>query len=418
MSDEERARLERERIRRVINATGIVLHTGLGRAVLPRAAAEALVALEFPCNMQIDLQTGERGKRNYTSERLLAQLTGAQAAMIVNNNAAATLLILRALCRGRDVIVSRGQLIEIGGAYRLPDCITESGARIVAVGTTNATYAEDYERAITPETGALLRVNPSNYRVRGHTHSVSIGELAAMKKAHDLVVIDDLGCGALIDMQQFGLPAEPTVRASIEAGADLVCFSGDKLVGGPQAGIIAGRADLIARLKRHPLTRMLRVCKLTDAALEHTLRLFADPATLCERNPTLRMIAASPQALRERAAALAAEIGKEAALLCVEVKAAQSAVGGGSMPEARLPTSVVALRCRECSARQLSALLRRHEPPLVARICEDEVWIDLRTILEGEEPLVRRAVLWAEARVRAGELADTGRREDGAADIG
>jgi L-seryl-tRNA(Ser) seleniumtransferase len=263
-----------QRPRRVINGTGIVLHTGLGRAVLPQCAVDALGELNGCCNLQIDLDSGQRGKRNYATERLLCKLTGAEAAVVVNNNAAATFLILSALCKGQEVVVSRGQLIEIGGSFRLPDCIHESGATLVEVGTTNKTHLRDYEQALSPNTAALLRVNPSNYRITGFVKDVPIADLVSLKKKQPVLVIDDLGCGALVELGPFGLPHEPTVPDSVAAGADLVCFSGDKLIGGPQSGIIVGKRELIARIKKHPLNRMLRVCKMTDVALERTLRLF------------------------------------------------------------------------------------------------------------------------------------------------
>ena len=279
---------ELDRLRPVVNATGILLHTGLGRAVLPGAAAAGLAQMDRCCNLQIDLATGKRGKRNFLCERLICELTGAEAALIVNNNAAATLLILAALCKGREVVVSRGELIEIGGSYRLPDCVTASGALMREVGTTNKTHLRDYEGAIAENTGALLRVNPSNYRVIGFSQRVKLDELVALAKTRGVLLIDDLGCGALVDLSPYGLPRESLVQDSLAAGADVVCFSGDKLIGGPQAGIVAWRRELIDRIRKHPLTRMLRVGKLTVMALERTLRLFRDPAALPEKHPLYR----------------------------------------------------------------------------------------------------------------------------------
>jgi len=246
---------EFERLRPVVNATGIILHTNLGRAVLPQRAVDALSGLNRCCNLQIDLETGKRGRRSFMTEYLLTKLTGAEAALVVNNNAAATFLVLSALCRGKEVIVSRGQLIEIGGSFRLPDCIHQSGAVMVEVGTTNKTHLSDYERALTENTGMVLRVNPSNYRIVGFTEEVPIEDLVTLKRIRPVLVADDLGCGALIDLSHHGLPAEKTVQASIAAGADLAFFSGDKLIGGPQAGIIAGKKELIAKIKKksaHP----------------------------------------------------------------------------------------------------------------------------------------------------------------------
>jgi L-seryl-tRNA(Ser) seleniumtransferase len=378
-------RLEGERLRPVINATGIILHTGLGRAVLARRAVDALAELHGCCNLQIDMATGRRGKRNFVSEQLLCRLTGAEAAMIVNNNAAATLLILSVLCRGREVIVSRGQIIEIGGSFRLHECVLQSGAMLVEVGTTNKTHLRDYQNAISEKTGAILHIHPSNYRVMGFTKEVPVAELVFLKQKQDLLIVDDLGCGALVDLSRFGLPHEPTVPESIAAGADLVCFSGDKLIGGPQAGIIVGRKDLMAILKKHPLTRMLRVGKMTDMALEHTLRLFLEPETLFQNNPTLRMITMSADSIHRRAARLQDALAGSSPMLKVRVIAGESAIGGGSLPVTLLPTHLLAVRRENLSADAFNARLRLCDPPVIARIEQDEVLLDLRTVLEEEE---------------------------------
>lgn len=391
------AALESERMRYVVNATGIILHTGLGRAVLPKQAAQSLAAMSGCCNMQIDLATGLRGKRSFSTEMLLRHLTGAEAALVVNNNAAATFLILAVLCAGKDVIVSRGQLIEIGGSYRLPDCIRQSGATMVEVGTTNKTHLRDYEQAMTENTGALLHVNPSNYRVIGFSKSVGIDELASLKSKQPVLVIDDLGCGALVDLAAYGLPHEPTVQESLAAGADIVCFSGDKLIGGPQAGIIVGKRDLISRIKKHPLTRMLRICKLTDAALEQALRLFLTPETLCAAHPTLGMISAPAAALRRRAQALKRRLQRAAIGLRLDVVETESEVGGGSLPGVGITTWALAVWHPALSADALSARLRRNDPPVIARIREDAVLFDMRTLLEGEDRLVAEALLNLEA---------------------
>ena len=387
-------RIELDRLRPVVNATGVLLHTGLGRAPLPPVAARALADGWQCVNMQIDLETGRRGRRNHLCEQLLCLLTGAEAAMIVNNNAGATLLVLAALCEGRDVIVSRGQLIEIGGSYRLPDCITRSGARMVEVGTTNKTHLRDYAAALGEQTGAVLRVNPSNYRIVGFTRDVSIAELVSLKRDRpDLLVLDDLGCGALTSLEPFGLPAEPTVPDSVAAGADLSFFSGDKLIGGPQAGIIVGRRDLIQTIRKHPLTRMLRVDKLTDLALEHTLRLFLDPESLPRTHPLYRMLTEPLEALRARAEALAdGANGAGGGALAARVVDAQSATGGGSLPGAAIPSVALALTASQAGADALSRLLRRNEPPIIGRIEDDAVLLDMRTLLEGEETLVAQAL--------------------------
>ncbi len=384
---------ERERLRPVINATGIILHTGLGRAVLPRAAAEALAQLDRCCNLQLDLGNGRRGKRNYETEQLLCELTGAEAAMVVNNNAAATLLMLAALCAGEEVVVSRGQLIEIGGSYRLPDCIHQSGARLVEVGTTNKTHLRDYAAAINENTAALLRVNPSNYRIVGFTADVSVAELATLKQGSDLLLIDDLGCGALIGLERFGLDHEPTAGESIAAGADLVCFSGDKLIGGPQAGIIVGRADLIQHIRSHPLTRMLRVDKCADIALEHTLRLFLDPDALPKTNPTYAMLAAPLDALHRRAQGIRRRVNRAGARISLRIVEGESALGGGSLPATPIKTWCIAITVPGHSAEALAAHLRRHEPPVIARIAGDAVVLDMRTLLPGEDRVCADALV-------------------------
>ncbi len=383
---------ERDRLRPVVNATGIILHTGLGRAVLPRRAVEALADQGRCCNMQVDLPTGQRGRRNWRTEQLLMRLTGAEAAIVVNNNAAATLLVLTALCEGKDCIVSQGQLIEIGGSFRLPDCIEQSGANIVKVGTTNRTHLRDYEAELTEDTGAILRANPSNYRVVGFSKEVSVAELVTLKQKHPVLVIDDLGCGALVDTEQYGLPKEPTVQESIAAGVDVACFSGDKLIGGPQSGIIVGKKDIVARIRKHPLTRMMRVCKLTDVALEQSLRLFLDPERLLDDNPTLGMLAAPASRLEPKAEALEALIDAEDLPLEVEVRKEASAVGGGSMPATPLDTYVLALSSPTLSPDRLSQLLRLNEPPIIARISEGAVLLDVRTLLEGDAEVIHEAL--------------------------
>lgn len=382
-----------QRVRRVINASGILLHTGLGRAVLPREAVEALGTLSGCCNLQVDLSTGLRGKRDFTCEKLLTILTGAEAAMVVNNNAAATLLILAAFCRGKEAIVSRGQLIEIGGSFRLPDVVRESGAILVEVGTTNKTHYRDYDGAVTPNTAVVMRVNPSNYRIVGFAKEVPIRELVALKKKHPVLVVDDLGCGALVDLSAYGLPHEPTVQESVEAGADLVCFSGDKLIGGPQAGIIVGKADLIQRIKKHPLTRVLRVGKLTTVALEQSLRLFLDPDALAAKHPTLRMLTVDRREVARRAAAMADRLKSQACRLDVRVVETESEVGGGSLPGQAIPTCALAVRLTGLSPEEIMRRLRLNEPPIIGRIRNDEVLLDIRTLLDGEDDEVCEALL-------------------------
>jgi L-seryl-tRNA(Ser) seleniumtransferase len=312
--------------------------------------------------------------------------------MVVNNNAAATLLILTSLCRGREVIVSRGQIIEIGGSFRLHECIGQSGAILVEVGTTNRTHLHDYEQALSERTGAILHIHPSNYRVLGSAGEVPVAELASLTAGRSITLIDDLGCGALVDLSRYGLPREPTVPESIAAGADVVCFSGDKLIGGPQAGIIAGRRNLIQTVKKHPLTRMLRVGKMTDAVLERTLRLFLDPESLLQKSPTLRMLTMGFEDIRRRARRLASAIRSDCQELEVHLIDGESATGGGSLPVTPLKTCLIALRSARMPADALNARLRGSEPPVIARIERDEVVLDLRTVFEDEEMQILAAI--------------------------
>ena len=380
--------LVRPPLRRVLNATGVVLHTNLGRAPLSASALEALAAIAGGySNLEYDLAAGARGSRHEHVAERLQRLTGAPAALVVNNNASAVLLALAALAAGREVIVSRGQLVEIGGGFRVPEVLRQSGARLVEVGTTNRTYIEDYAAAITPDTALLLRVHPSNFQLRGFVHSATLAELVALGRQHGLPVVDDLGSGAVLDTAAYGLAHEPMVQESVRAGAGLVCFSGDKLLGGPQAGIIVGEAPLIARLKRHPLLRAVRPDKLTLAALaatlDHYLRGEAEQAI-----PVWRMIAAPGDALAARAERWAAAL--RAWGVPARVEPGQSPVGGGSLPEETLPTWLVALAVADPMA--LAARLRAGEPPVVTRIERDRLLLDPRTILPEEDPLLLDAL--------------------------
>lgn len=368
-------------LRRVINATGIVLHTGLGRAPLCESALDAITeAAGGYCSLEFDLDTGKRGRRNDHIRSLLTSLTGAESATVVNNNAAATLMILRTFAEHREVIVSRGQLIEIGGSYRLPDIFNAGGAILREVGTTNRTRLSDYERAITERTALIMRVHPSNYRVVGFAEDVSIDKMAELARRHRLLCVDDLGSGALIDFNTHGLGNEPCVRASIEAGADLACFSGDKLVGGPQAGIIVGKKHLIDQLEAHPLMRTYRVGKLTLLALEATLRHYLDADDALENVPTLAMLRANTDRLAKRASELAEQLEKalpdEHFLVCSDV----SFAGGGSMPGHELPTVVIEWRPERLTADQAITALREGDVPVIARIRDDAVCFDTRTI--------------------------------------
>jgi len=375
------AALAGSRLRRVLNATGVILHTNLGRAPLSPAALAAVQDIGSSySNLEYDLDAGARGSRHEHVVDRLQRLSGAAGALVVNNNASAVLLALAALAAGREVIVSRGQLVEIGGGFRIPDVLRQSGARLVEVGTTNRTYVEDYAEAITLDTALLLRVHPSNFQVRGFVHSASLAELVALGRQHHLPVVDDLGSGSLLDTAPYGLAHEPMVQESVAAGAGLVCFSGDKLLGGPQAGIIVGAADLVARLRRHPLTRAIRPDKMTIAALaatlDHYLREEAPRAV-----PVWRMIAASVDDLAARAERLAAAVG--ALGVPAAVVPGEATVGGGSLPDETLPSRLVALRVE--GEAELAARLRVGQPPVVARLERDQLLLDLRTILPEED---------------------------------
>lgn len=372
-------------LKSVINATGIVLHTGLGRAPLCEDALDALMeGAAGYCNLEWNLERGERGRRSVHVAEELSRLTGAESATVVNNNAAATYLILRTFAAGREVVVSRGQLVEIGGSFRLPEILEASGARLKEVGTTNRTRVSDYENAITERTAILMRVHPSNYRVVGFSEEVSLRDLASLAHRRGLIAVDDLGSGALVDFAALGLPEEPCVRASIEAEADLVCFSGDKLVGGPQCGVIVGRREAIERLEADPLMRTYRVGKLTLLALEATLRQYADPQAAAERIPALAMLRGDTPKLAERARRLVeqleAALSRERFLTCSDVGYA----GGGSLPTESLETVVVQWRPEKVAVDEAVAALRTAETPVVARVRDGAICFDLRTIRDVE----------------------------------
>jgi L-seryl-tRNA(Ser) seleniumtransferase len=376
-------------LRAAINATGVVLHTNLGRAPLSARATAAVQEIsQRYSNLEFDLETGHRGSRHDHGRALIRRVTGAEDAMVVNNNAAALFFVLQALAAPGGVIVSRGQAVEIGGGFRIPDVVAQSGARIVEVGTTNRTYARDYAAAIDASTGAILRVHASNFRIVGFTTAPSTGELAALAKEHGILLIDDLGSGALIPTEQFGLAHEPTVQESLRAGADLVLFSGDKLLGGPQCGVIAGRADLIERLRRHPLARVLRVDKLTFAALSATLLAYAD-GTAIEEIPIWRMLSADPASIAARAGTWVSAAGSG------EVIAARTMVGGGSLPEEGVPTSVAAIAATDADA--MAAALRAQPTPVIARIEDGRVLLDPRTVDPVDDETVVEAIRSATA---------------------
>lgn len=371
-------------LRRVINATGVIIHTNLGRAPLSEDASTAVSeAARGFSNLEFDLESGDRGSRHEHVEALLARVTGAEAGFAVNNNAAAVLLALTAMAKGREVILSRSQSVEIGGGFRIPDVMRQSGARLVEVGTTNKTYVSDYEEAIGPRTGLLLRVHSSNFRISGFTHVVGLAELVELGRKHGVAVLDDIGSGALLDTAKFGLGHEPMVQESIRAGVDLVCFSGDKLLGGPQAGLIVGRKALVDRLKRYPLARALRIDKLSLAALQATLLHYLRDEAV-EKIPVWRMIAARLEDVERRAQNWMQALDGSA--VETVVIAGESTVGGGSLPDEVLPTKVLALKLGDTrAAGVLASKLRCSSPAVVGRVERGKLLLDPRTVLPEED---------------------------------
>jgi len=377
---------ERPGIQPVINATGILLHTGLGRAPLADRAIKQIAGVAHGySNLEFDLETGQRSQRMVAVEGLLRQVSGAEASLVVNNNAAATLLALTAVAAGREVIVSRGQLVEIGGSFRLPEVMSVSGAILREVGTTNKTHPDDYRRAIGEQTAALLRVHPSNYRVVGFTTAVGLEELVRIGRQHRLPVIDDVGSGAVVDFSPFGCGGEPQVQASVAAGASLVLFSGDKLLGGPQCGIIVGSEEWIEPIRRHPLARAVRVGKLTLAALEATLRLYRDPAVARREVPLLRLIDTPVENLKHRAERLAPQLAACDRVAQADVCQDVAYLGGGSLPAQGLPTWCVSLAASDGHAGTLARALRKAAPAVVGRVQQDRFLLDLRTVFPGQD---------------------------------
>ncbi len=365
-----------------INATGVILHTNLGRAPLCQTARQAMAAAAGYGTLEYDLERGTRGMRDQHAEPLVRRLTGAEAALVVNNNAAAVLLALAALARGKQVLISRSQLVEVGGGFRIPDVMKQSGAKLVEVGTTNRTHLGDFEAALGPKTGLILRAHHSNFKIIGFTTEPALADLVELGRRHGLPVLDDLGSGALLDTAAFGLAHEPTVQESLQAGAAVVCFSGDKLLGGPQAGIVVGEKPLVDRMRRHPLARAVRPDKLCLAALAATLAHYLREEAVGQI-PVWQMIAARPAELKARADAWAAHLGTG------EVILGHSTVGGGSLPEETLPTWLLVLPVARPNA--VAARLRRADPPVIARIEDDRLTLDPRTVLPEEE----RALLGA-----------------------
>jgi len=377
-----------------INAAGIILHTALGRAPLCQQAQDAIAAvIKNYCTLAIDRNTGKRGDRYEHVEELLCYLTGAEAALVVNNNAGATMLVLNTLAFGKEVIISRGQLIEIGGSFRIPDVMKRSGSIMVEVGTTNKTHLWDYESAINEQTGLLLRVHTSNYQIVGFTTDVSIKKLVELAAKRDIPVVDDIGSGNLIDFQKYELPPEPMVQDSIKAGADVVTFSGDKILGGPQSGIIIGKKKYIDPIKKNPLARALRCDKLTYAALEATLKLYLDEENLQEKHPVLKLLTLPVTRLANRARTFRRHVKDVPEGNCeIKVENGYSQLGSGSLPAQYIPTKVISLKPQHISAEVLAGKLRENEPPIFTRIADDAVLLDLRTIREDETKVVEKAI--------------------------
>lgn len=388
------AKLAKPSLRRVINVTGTLLHTNLGRAPLCSEALQAVKDVsQGYSNLEYDLEAGQRGKRFTHIESLICKLTGGEAATVVNNNAGAVMLCLAALAGGRSALVSRGELIEIGGSFRIPDIMAASGVKLVEVGTTNKTHLKDYTDAIDDDTALVLKVHTSNYRILGFTESVTGEELAELAHQNEIPVLEDLGSGLLMDLTPYGLPREPTVREALKTGIDLVTFSGDKLLGGPQAGIIVGNRDVIDKVRKHPMARALRLDKMTLAALEATLQLYLDPQKALQQVPTLKMLSLTEEELQQRCKELlpkvTAIIGDTADCTIIEAKAT---VGGGALPLAELPGRAIALSLKQMSINELTTRLRQCDPPVVGRVQDEHFLIDPRTLNNDDEAMLLQAL--------------------------
>lgn len=394
-------RASRPSLVRVINASGVIIHTNLGRSPLGAAAREQiLTAAACYTNLEYDLEEGQRGSRQVHFERLVPEITGAEACLVVNNNAAGVFLALSALAKDREVVVSRGQLVEIGGSFRMPDIMAASGALLREVGTTNKTYLSDYEKAITSQTAMLLKVHPSNFKLLGFTQEVPLPELVALGRRYGLAIMEDLGSGCLVDLSRYGLEKEPTVQEAVASDADLILFSGDKLLGGPQAGLILGKADVVQQLKLHPLTRALRPDKLTLAGLEATFRLYLNESEAVSGIPTLNMLTTPVSEVNLVAQRLARTIRRRwPGRFRVAVQDHTSRSGGGALPMVPIPSRALALELPPLAPHQLEERLRAASPPVIARLEHDRLLLDVRTLLPEDFPLLLQVL---------GEVADSG----------
>lgn len=378
-------------LKRVVNATGVVLHTNLGRSLLNEEVLENIrnTSINYS-NLEFDIDSGSRGSRYSHIEDIVQKITGAESCLIVNNNAAAVMLVLSTMAKDKEVIVSRGELIEIGGSFRIPDVMEQSGAKLVDVGATNKTHLDDYERAIGEDTAALLKVHTSNYRIMGFTSDVDSSELNILKEKYNIPLIEDLGSGVLIDLEKYGMEHEPTVQESVKKGIDIVTFSGDKLLGGPQVGIIVGKKEYIDRMKKNPLTRAFRVDKLVISALEIILSYYIDEGDAVKKIPTLRMLTISLDELDKKAIALEKRIKalEESIDLNISIQDSESEVGGGSLPMVKLPTKTIAINSNLFSTAKMEETLRKSHIPVITRVYRDKLYFDLRTIREEEYEII------------------------------
>lgn len=380
------------KLNRVINGAGIVIHTNLGRSILSEEAMSSVINVASNYNnLEYDLETGQRGSRYSHIEELITEITGAEAALVVNNNAAAVMLVLNTLCEDKEAIVSRGQLVEIGGSFRVPEVMKFSRAALVEVGTTNRTHVYDYENNINENTGVLLKVHTSNFKIMGFTEEVSLEELAVLGKKYNIPVVEDIGSGVLIDLSKYGFVYEPTVQESVRKGADVVTFSGDKMLGGPQAGIIVGKKEYIDKIKKNQLTRALRIDKMTLAALEGTLKCYVDEEYAIKNIPTLNMMLISKEELKKKVFKLRKKLKSATENLQFNIAEDYSMVGGGSMPTEKMPTYVIKVKSDKLSEKQIEEMLRKNNVPIVARVYNGEVILDVRTILEEDMDIIAEA---------------------------